>query len=246
MTCSVVAAACPNLTEMEGTEDFTNSIYPEINANILAGPGFPYKMALAKSFQAPVAKMWSPSFPPIFKVDTSTRFISGYWYPPFQTRTAHDHYSEIFALSPKERPQMYAGYHYSDKHALSPIQESRHSYVEKLVLSPVHKECRKQARRGREPKSETKTENAESITIDVPEEKQQRASRMPRTRREVKDEKYEVSPVEIEEKPTRGRKRRHLAEEEEEGVEPVRKSKRSRKVVRYAELDASLMIDKVR
>lgn len=233
MTCSVVAATRPNLTEMEGTEDFANSIYPEIDANILAGPGFPYKMAPPKSFQAPIANMLSPSFPPMLKVDTGIRFISRYWYPPFEIQALHDHYSEIFALSPKERSQMYAGYHYSDKHALSPIRESRHSFVEEFALSPVHEECRKPARRGRKPKSETKTKIAEPITADVPEE-QQRASRSPRTRLQVKDEKHAVSPVEVDGKPTRGRKRKYLAEEEEEVVESVRKSKRSRKAVGYA------------
>jgi hypothetical protein len=225
------------MAAIEGTDDFANSIYPEINNTLLAGSGgFPYKMASAKSFQAPTAKMFSPSLPPMLKVDTSIRFISKFWYPPFETQAVHDHYSEIFALSPKERPQMYAGYHYSDKYALSPIQQpSRQSYVEKLALSPVHEECWKPAHHGRKPKSKAKTETSETTTVEVPEETQQKGPRVPRTRRQVKVVKHEDCLVGDDEKPARGRKRKHLVEEEDEVVEPVRKSKRSRKIVRYDE-----------
>jgi len=62
-----------------------------------------------------------------------------------------------------------------------------------------------------------------------------RASRSPRTILQPKDEKRAVSPIKVGEKPTRAWKRKYLAEEEKEVVESVKKPKRSRKAVGYAE-----------
>jgi hypothetical protein len=152
-----MAATRPNIAEYDGTMDLATSIYPEIDASILAGPEFPYKVPQETSFKVPIAKMYSPTRAPILSLDTNIRFTSKYWYAPFETNTVRDHYGERFALSPVDCPKMFAGLHYSDKHALSPIEEIGHDYAEELALSPVNEKHRKS--RGRKQYGVNKPEN---------------------------------------------------------------------------------------
>lgn len=94
---------------MYTTTDLPTSIYPEVPTN---GIVTPYKFPTTV-VEAPVAMMTSMSLP--------LRIKTNFWMPAFQTRAIHDNYSERLALSPKERPTMFAGTHYSDAMALSPI-----------------------------------------------------------------------------------------------------------------------------
>jgi hypothetical protein len=258
-----MAATAPNGPEMEGTTDLATSIYREVGGNILAGPEFPYSLPQVKGFRAPIAPMFSPPNMPVLKLDTNMMFISNFWYPAFETTAGHDHYSEQLALDLEDHSGMFAELRYSDKYALSPIEkeacrdyveelalspmckkprkllrrgrkqsrakdieESGHNYAEELELSTACKERRRLPRRGRKKTVANMTDVADYI-VAVPEEMQQKASS--ETSPQAKNKKPEDSPTE---KPARGRKRKHMVDE---GEQPVRKSKRSRKVICYAE-----------
>jgi len=258
-----MAATAPNVPEMEGATDLATSIYREVGGNILAGPEFPYSPPQVKGFRAPIAPMFSPPNMPILKLDTNMVFISNFWYPAFETTTGHDHYSEQLALDLEDHSGMFAELRYSDKHALSPIEEEAyHDYVEELALSPMCKKPRKLLRRGRKQSRAKDIEESghgyaeelelstackerrnlprrgrkktvDSVTdvadciVAIPDEIQQKDSS--ETSPQAKNEKPEDFPTE---KPARGRKRKHMVDE---GEQPVRKSKRSRKAICYAE-----------
>ncbi|PMD58129.1 uncharacterized protein K444DRAFT_631185 [Hyaloscypha bicolor E] len=264
MTCGIMAATAPYVPEMEGTTDLATSIYHEVGGNILAGPEVPYSPSQVEGFGAPIAPMFSSPNMPVLKLDTNMMFISNFWYPAFEITAGHHHYSEQLALDLEDHSGMFAEPRYSDKYALSPIEEEAcYDYVEELALSPVYKKPRKLLRRGRK-QSRAKdidesghgyaeelelstackerrklphrgrkktvasmTDVADCIIVAVPEEMQQNASW--EARPQAKNEKPEDSPTE---KPASGRKRKHMVDQ---GERPVRKSKRSRKVICYAE-----------
>jgi hypothetical protein len=167
-----MAATAPNIPEMGGTTNWAPSICSKIVDNTLNGSEFPYKVPQVKGFRAPTAQMFSPPHLPDLKLDTSTMFFSNFWYPAFETTTAHDHYSEQLALGPEDQSGISARSHYSDKEArydlveeialfyeerqelrgrsrkASISKEDVYDYVEELALSPVYKESRKLPRRG--------------------------------------------------------------------------------------------------
>jgi hypothetical protein len=127
---------------------------------------------------------------------------------------------------------MFAGYYYSNRYAILLVQETGNEYFQELALSPVEKGCRNRARWGRKRKSQ-----AESITVTTSEAGEQKASTSPKTARNVKFKKHRGCPIEnVWEKPARGRKGKNLVEQEvEETVEHLRKTKRMRKAISYAE-----------
>jgi hypothetical protein len=263
MTCGIMAATAPYVPEMEGTTDLATSTYREVGGNILAGPGFPYSPPQVKGFGAPIAPMFSSPNMPVLKLDTNMMFTSNFWYPAFETTAGHHHYSEQLALDLEDHSGMFAEPRYSDKYALSPIEEEAcYDYVEDFALSPVCKKPRKLLRRGRKQSRAKDIEESghgyaeelelstackerrnlprrgrkktvDSITdvadciVAIPDEIQQKDSS--ETSPQAKNEKPEDFPTE---KPARGRKRKHMVDE---GEQPVRKSKRSRKAICYAE-----------
>ena len=206
MTCSIMAPF-PNSGDFDATTDLATSIYPRIGVDILAGPEPPYKL-LAEPCRAPIAKMYSSRRPPVLNIVTSKIYSSKLWCPVFEAAPEHDDYSERLALSP--------------------IEEASHAYVEELALSPVCSQHRR-PKRGPKMNKSNGTDTYESITVAIAEEQQQRAPESRSVRFEIDDENAGNSPRD---KPVRSRKRKTSGEEAEE---PVRKSRRSRKIINYAE-----------
>ncbi len=200
-------APFPNFGETEATTDLSTSIYPGIGDDILAGPEPLYKL-LAEPFRAPTGKIYSSGRPPVLNIDTSKTYSSKLWYPVFEAAPEHDDYSERLALSP--------------------VEENTHGYAEELALSPVRCQHRR-PKRGRKLDKSNQTNSFECITVAVPEEQEQRATGSRRVRFEPDDEKAGNPPSD---RPVRSRKRKARAGEAEG---PVRKSRRSRKTINYAE-----------
>ncbi|PMD23982.1 hypothetical protein NA56DRAFT_656451 [Hyaloscypha hepaticicola] len=213
MTCSIMAPF-PNFGETDATTELATSIYPGTGVDILAGPEPPSTSnLLAEPLRAPIAKMYRPRRPPALNIDTSKTYSSQLWHPVFEAAPEHDDYSERLALSP--------------------IEETSPGYAEELALTPVRCQHRQPKRgrpqRARKLNKSNRTDTLDCITVAVPEEQEQRAPESPRVRFETEDEKAGNSPRD---KPVRSRKRKTRGEEAEE---PVRKSRRSRKIVNYAE-----------
>jgi hypothetical protein len=200
-------APLPNFGETDTTTDVATSTYPGMGVDILAGPEPPSKL-LAELLRAPIAKMYSSRRRPVLNIDTSKTYSSKLWCPVFEAAPEHDDYSERLALSP--------------------IEETSHGYAEALALSPVRRQHRR-PKRGRKLNKSKKTDTFESITVAVPEAQEQRAPKSRRVRFETDIEKAGNSPRD---KPVRSRKRKTRGEEAEE---PLRRSRRSRKIINYAE-----------
>lgn len=200
-------APLPNFGETDTTTDVATSTYPRMGVDILAGPEPPSKL-LAELLRASIAKMYSSRRRPVLNIDTSKTYSSKLWCPVFEAAPEHDDYSERLALSP--------------------IEETSHGYAEALALSPVRRQHRR-PKRGRKLNKSKKTDTFESITVAVPEAQEQRAPEPRRVRFETDDEKAGNSPRN---KPVRSRKRKTRGEEAEE---PLRRSRRSRKIINYAE-----------
>jgi hypothetical protein len=206
MTCSIMAPF-PNSGDFDATTDLATSIYPRVGVDTLAGPEPPYKL-LAEPCRAPIAKMYSSRRPPVLNIDTRKIYSSKLWCPVFEAAPEHDDYSERLALSP--------------------IEEASHAYVEELALSPVCCQHRR-PKRGRKPNKSNKTDTFNFITVDVAEEQQQSAPESRKVSVEIDDEKAGNSSRD---EPARSRKRKTRGEE---AKEPVRKSRRSHKIIHYAE-----------
>ncbi|KAF8864129.1 hypothetical protein BDZ45DRAFT_53768 [Acephala macrosclerotiorum] len=116
MTCSVIMSFDKDTT-IVGTSDKLNSVYPEIDANLLAGlAGFVNSSKKLNKFQAPVAKMFTWISKPII---LNTFYISRDFHPgqpsvkeadyPERFSLSEDDYPERFTLTPKELqiPQLY-------------------------------------------------------------------------------------------------------------------------------------------
>jgi hypothetical protein len=206
ITCGIMAPF-PNFGELDATTDLATFIYPGIGVDILAGPEPPYRL-LAEPFEAPIAKMYSPTRPPVLNIDTSKTCSPKLWHPVFEAAPEYDDYSERLALSP--------------------IEETSHAYAEELALSPVCCQHRR-PKRGRKPNKSNKTDTFNFITVDVAEEQQQSAPESRKVSVEIDDEKAGNSSRD---EPARSRKRKTRGEE---AKEPVRKSRRSHKIIHYAE-----------
>jgi hypothetical protein len=214
-----MASTLPSVVKYDGTTDLAISIYPEIDAGTLAGPEFPYK-APQKTFRARVAKMHSPTHPPVLNLETNIELTSKYWYPA---------YSEQVALSLVNRPKMFTGLHYNDKHVLSPVKEIGHECAEELALSPVDRpkmfvELHYSDMHALSPIEKIGHGYAEELALS-PVNQQHRKSRGCEVN---KPENYCFTVV----APVHGRNRKHRIGEDDE---PARKSKRSRKIISYAE-----------
>ena len=123
-----------------GTQDLPTSIYPEIDERILASPVVPYQEEKEREFVAPVPTMTGQDL----KVNTCFNMMGA--FTPFITtfEAQHDHYPERYALSPEERPVLYAGNYYSDKYALSPVERSeKRKVTREAPPSPAPKTRRK-------------------------------------------------------------------------------------------------------
>ncbi|CZR54437.1 uncharacterized protein PAC_04321 [Phialocephala subalpina] len=104
MTCSVIVSFDMDTTTV-GTSDNPNSVYPEIDTNLLAGPAtFVTSPKKLNNFQAPVAKMsnWVPK-----PIVLNTFCISRDFHPG-QSNLKEANYPERFSLGDKDYPERFA------------------------------------------------------------------------------------------------------------------------------------------
>ena len=182
----------------EGTTDNPYSLYPEIETVTVSIA--PYQVERKTSFQAPIAQMNNLSIRSPLQINTAiTRvWATQTWHAPIQCTMEHDFYSDRFALSPKERPTMFAGNHYSDVLALSPV-ESEDEGNDHFALSDNEGVKKRQARavprRIKEKKADSlptvmETEEKESQAIPISKEKEEkRSDPLPISKRKRKEEK---------------------------------------------------------
>jgi hypothetical protein len=191
-----MAAMRSNATS-DGTVDFNASTRPEVNAKTLDRPEFSINLPQNGSSRAPIAKLLNPPRSPVLKLDTNIRIITKSWYPPFKNTAGHDYYSERFALSPEDRPKMFAGPHYTDKHALSP-EETFHDYFEALAHWPVRDDAQGQesAGRGRMESGPNRAEAFDFIIVATPNGQPEAASTSEASRGKAPSNKAEGCPTE--------------------------------------------------
>lgn len=108
-------------TQISGASNRASSLYPEPSNDRFCSNG-PHHNPFQTSMRYAVPTVnTSKSFKPTI---ISKTILPKTLPAPITTKSRHDHYPERFALSPRDRPTMYAGNFYTDKLALSPVEEN--------------------------------------------------------------------------------------------------------------------------